>query len=64
MSMPKTSVHKEDYRTNRADYLIAKAPIPKAEPKPKKRSSRLGEQRSARLSESPLETVARPQTRR
>ncbi|RVD27086.1 hypothetical protein [Mesorhizobium sp. M4B.F.Ca.ET.017.02.2.1] len=62
MSMPKTSVHKEDYRTNRADYLIAKAPIPKAEPKPKKRSSRLGEQR--RLSEGPLETVARPQPRR
>lgn len=64
MSMPKTSVHKQDYRTNRADYLIAKTPTPNAEPKPKKRSSRLGDQRSARLSESPSETVAKPQPRR
>lgn len=64
MSMPKTSVHKQDYRTNRADYLIAKTPTPNAEPKLKKRSSRLGDQRSARLSESPSETVAKPQSRR
>jgi len=63
MSVHKTTVHKEDYRTNRADYLIAKTPTPKVEPKPKKRPSRPDDLRSARLSENPLE-AARSRPRR
>lgn len=53
-------IQKEDYRTNRADYLIAKTPIVKAEPRPKKRSSRQDDQRTARLSENPFESRSRP----
>ncbi|GLR42835.1 hypothetical protein GCM10007880_33510 [Mesorhizobium amorphae] len=49
MSVHKTTVHKEDYRTNRADYLIARSPIPKVEPKPKKRPSRPDDLRPIRV---------------
>ena len=48
--MQKIPVPKEDYRTNRADYLIAKSP--KAEPKAKKRPARAENLRSARENSS------------
>ncbi|RJT31932.1 hypothetical protein D3227_28095 [Mesorhizobium waimense] len=58
------SVQKEDYRTNRADYLIAKRPNLIDPTKPKKKKLRLHDQRSARLSENPSELSERPTSRR
>ncbi|UCI06480.1 hypothetical protein [Mesorhizobium sp. B1-1-8] len=63
---------KEDYRTNRADYLIAKMqaakgepgklPAAKAAPKPARRPSRPHDQRSAAA--NPEETLATSHSRR
>jgi hypothetical protein len=56
------SIQKEDYRTNRADYAIAKKPnlIARAEAVAKKK---FYERRFAKLTENPSETWAKPKTR-
>ncbi|MER8568676.1 hypothetical protein NKH85_21330 [Mesorhizobium sp. M0924] len=54
------SIHKQDYRTNKADYLIAKRPDLVEKTKPKKKTLRRDDQRSARLLESPAALPERP----
>lgn len=54
------SGHKEDYRANRADHFIASQSKTIAErPAAKKRPWRLHDQRSAKLTENPVESSER-----
>ncbi|ESX21280.1 hypothetical protein X767_19630 [Mesorhizobium sp. LSJC264A00] len=54
------SIHKEDYRTNKADYLIAKRPDLVQRTKPKKKILRSDDQRSAEVLDDPSALSERP----
>lgn len=58
------SIHKEDYRTNKADYLIAKRQNLIERAKPKEKTLRRDDQRSAKLLENPSALSERPASRR
>ncbi|ESY03575.1 hypothetical protein X753_21270 [Mesorhizobium sp. LNJC399B00] len=58
------SVLKQDYRTNKADYLIAKRPDLVERTKPKKKTLQRDDQRSAKLLENPSALPERPASRR
>ena len=62
MAVQKTSDQKQDYRTNRADHLIAKMARLKTEPRPAERPAQPDERRPAR--ENPAQKLARPRPHR
>ncbi|ESW62878.1 hypothetical protein X773_34050 [Mesorhizobium sp. LSJC285A00] len=64
MEIVEMSIHKEDYRTNKADYLIEKRPDLVEKTKPKKKTLRRDDQRSAKLLENPAALPERPASRR
>ncbi|ESW66499.1 hypothetical protein X773_31055 [Mesorhizobium sp. LSJC285A00] len=64
MEVVAMSIHKEDYRTNRADYLIAKRPDLVEKIKPKKKILRSDDQRSAKLLDDSSSLSVGPTSRR